>query len=377
METQDIIQEFAQQTTQDSSLEKDIIKEYAESIKPEAEPEGTVETTEPTEVISEQPIETLEPTETIETVVEDDVLDEEDFIKTKTGGRYSSWEEVEEALEKEKSNIEFENETSLAIYNMLAEGKINEVADILQKKMFVETLENKSEEEVLKAYIKANNPEFDSSEVEDEFNEKYTIDEFSFDDNKLKREQKKLLQRIKGDVTEAKQFFGKLAEDIKFPQYTPPQVAQYEPETDEAVAQERQMFLQSLENIEKSVNSLPFNWKDEKTNLSVTGKFEIPAQELQAYKSGAENLEEYHINRYYKEGKYMGDKLVRDLYIQENFDKILSSAISQAVNQTRLTLMKQAKNISVDTEQSSTYKPADANEESSLLENLFMGHLKR
>jgi hypothetical protein len=48
--------------------------------------------------------------------------------------------------------------------------------------------QDKSEEDVLKAYIKATNPDFDSEDVNEEYKERYTIDDFSFDDSKLKRE---------------------------------------------------------------------------------------------------------------------------------------------------------------------------------------------
>ena len=50
---------------------------------------------------------------------------------------------------------------------------------------------SKAGEDVLKAYIKQKNPDFDSQDIEDEYNEKYSLDELEFDDSKLRREQKK------------------------------------------------------------------------------------------------------------------------------------------------------------------------------------------
>jgi hypothetical protein len=390
MESQDIIQEFANKQTTETSVEPtNILQEYVNSLNVEQK-EGA--STEPiieqvTESIADVSHETIESDNLVELniseseVTEDEVLDETDFIKTRTGGKYSSWEEVEEHINKEKEVEklgEFENETSRSIYNMLAEGKIAEVTELLQKKAFSESLKDKTDEDVLKAYIKQKNPEFDSQDIEDEYNEKYLIDELEFDDSKLRREQKKLNSRIKNDVIDAKDFFNKSNEDIKFPKYEKTnEVENSDNEDNVELQKEREKFLHTLNEVSKTVNSLPFSWKDEKTNTSINGKFEIPAQELTKYQEGAENLEIYMANRYFQEGEYKADKLLKDLYIADNFNKIISSVVSQAVNQTKLDILKKSKNITVDTEQSATYRPSDADEEKNMFDKLFSGHLTR
>ena len=390
MESQDIIQEFANKQTTETTVEPtNILQEYVNSLNVEEQKEEIPEVVEQVaDPIADVSHETIESDNLVELNIsesettEDEVLDESDFIKTRTGGKYSSWEEVEEHINKEKEVEklgEFENETSRSIYNMLAEGKIAEVTELLQKKAFSESLKDKTDEDVLKAYIKQKNPEFDSQDVEDEYNEKYLIDEYSFDDAKLRREQKKLTQRIKGDVSEAKDYFSQSSEDIKFPKYeVNKQIAEDTDSAEDAELQvERDRFLSSLDEIKNNVSSLPFNWKDEKTNMSVNGKFEIPAQELTKYQKGAENLEGYLAERYYQEGKYKSEQLLKDLYIADNFNKIISSVVSQAVNQTRLEVLKKSKNITVDTEQSATYRPSDADEEKNMFDKLFSGHLTR
>jgi hypothetical protein len=303
---------------------------------------------------------------------EEEVLDEEDFIKQRTDGKYSSWNELQAALQEQKTQqIKFENETSETLYNLIAEGKINEVADILYNKKIADEIKTKPDEEVLKSYIKFNNPEFDNEDIEAEYQEKYSIDEFAFDESKLKREQKKLNQKVKNDVSEARQFFESMSKEIKFPQYTQQQV---EPQEDTEAQEERQKFLDSLNGVESRIGSIPFNWKDDKASLSINGKFEIPAQEASKYREAAESLQDYYGERYYQDGKYNSEKLLKDLYIADNFEKIAQSIISQTANQTRLEMLKQRKNITTDTEQQGTYRPSAADEEKSLLDKLFMGH---
>jgi hypothetical protein len=262
---------------------------------------------------------------------------------------------------------------------MIAEVKINELAEILEAKQFAENIQTADDEDVLKAYIKINNPEFDDDDIESEYNESYVIDEYQFDESKYKREQKKLTQRMKSDVSNAKEFFDKLAQDITFPELSARtnEPAPVDTETDSMIQEQRSLYLESLQGVENRLGSLPFSWKDEKANVAINGKFDIPAQELTKYKTAAEDLETYQVNRYYQDGKYQADKLVKELYLVDNFDKIVTSAISQAVNQTRLEMLKQSKNIQTEQEPYGTFKPNAADEERNLFDQLFMGHLKR
>lgn len=385
----DAIQEYAAQVaagqTTDSSLGLDVIQQYADSVKTAAEASAAtdVETNVQTGVVDtatkvDEPISTDTNVELdiktsddaiVDSTVTQPVFDEAEFVKSKTEGKYSSFEEWEAAVK--QPELKFQNDTSKAVYDLLAQGNIKEVYDILQKKQMAETIQDKPDEVVLKSYIKAQNPDFDENEVNDEYNEKYTIDEFAYDDSKLSREQKKLNQRIKADVDNAKQFFKSQADDIKLPvtqQYQ--QTATQEDDT--AAQEERIKYLTALQGVEQRVNQLPFQWKDDKAGIEINGKFNIQAQELTKYRGDAENIEAYYANRYYQDGKYKTEQLIKDMYIADNFDKILSSVVSQAVNQTRLTMLKQSKNITLDQEPSGVYKPNDANEVAETLTNFFL-----
>jgi len=346
----------------------DPLQEFAKTLSAEQLKEIEDAQSQNEEIIEEQPLPTDD---------DDEVLDEDDFIKQRTDGQFSSWEELQQALaEQAAQQVKFENETSEALYNLIAEGKINEVAEILYNKKVADEIKDKPDEDVLKSYIKFQNPEFDNDDVQAEYEEKYSIDEFAFDESKLKREQKKLSQKIKNDVSEAREFFERMSEDIKFPQYERP-TQQVDTQVDAEAQEERQKFLESLNGVENRLGALQFNWKDDKASLSINGKFEIPAQEASKYRDAAESLQEYYAERYYQDGKYQSDRLLKDLYIADNFDKIIQSVISQTANQTRLEMLKQRKNITTDVEQSGTYRPSAADEERNLFDQLFLGHKQR
>ena len=396
MSTIDIVQQYADEKANNSSLDNqatststEVLNEFLSAKTEEPKTEVAEETTE----VVNTPVETEEPSNVtmevnigeetpdvensnVETETTEDWVDEEDFVAAKTNGQFKSWEEIQQALEEQQqAQLQFENEYSQKLYQMIAEGKVDELAEALYNRKIANEVSGKSDEEVLKAYIKQQNPEFDSEDVEAEYTEKYTIDEYSFDDSKLKREQKKLSQRIKSDVSSAKKFFESMSADIKFPEFAVEQQVEDNSEFEAEAQVERQKFLDSLQN--SQVGSLSFNWKDDKANMSVSGKYEIPAQDLSKYRQQAENLQEYMAERYYQDGKYQSDKLLKEMYINENFDRIIQSVISQTANQTRLEMLKQRKNITTDVEQAGTYRPSAADEEKNLLESLFMGHKQR
>lgn len=413
MEITDIVQEYAQEVkpvenkeeeiiqtekNEPSSLTQDVTSEPPPEVSNESAYESLLtgktnvksesENSTDTELVPREMVADATNSESLEPSTDmfnedasgmNDVIEEDDFIKTKTDGQFESWDEVVDAIN-ESSAPKFENEMSEAIYNLLLEGKIDDVVDILGTKKFAEDIKSGDDEDVLKAYIKVNNPEFDDDDVDSEYEEKYQIDEYSFDESKLKREQKKLSQRIKNDVESAKEFFDSLAQEIKLPELSrkTESVEQQDDSEMEALIQEqRSSFLSSLNGVESRVSSLPFSWKDEKSNVAVNGKFDIPAQELSKYRQAAEDLESYQVDRYYKDGKYNADRLVKELYISDNLDKIITSAVSQAVNQTRLEMLKQSKNIQTENNPSGTFRPSAADEESAMYEQLFMGHLRK
>lgn len=401
METVDIIKEFTEEKVNAQSntnvvddIKNDVVVDAVKSVAPESIKNDSAFDALLTG--KSNIVDTVDAVNTVDTVVNEEgskpvnepdtskddknILDEDEFIKSKTEGKFENWDQLVQALNTEKKP-KFENEVSEKVYNMLLEGKTSELYEILEKKHFAENLQKMDDEQVLKAYIKATNPEFDEDDIEDEYTEKYTLDEFDIDESKLKREQKKLSQRLKGDVVKAKGYFESLAQDIKLPELSKAekvsQSSNEDAEMERLIQEQRSAFIESLKGVEAKVSSLPFQWKDEKANVSVNGKFDIPAQELSKYKQAAEDLENYQVTRYFKDGKYLTDRMVKDLYIADNFDKILNSAISQAVNQTKLEMLKNSKNIQTNPQPTGTFQPNAADEQNSLFDKLFMGHLQR
>lgn len=132
------------------------------------------------------------PTETITTETQDEVFDENDYIKKRFG--YDSAETFENELKilKEKSNKTFEwkNDQSKQISELLNEGKTDELYNYLHNKKQVEKLTtadltaNKNlASELVKFGIQKDNPTLTADEVDFLFNQNYTLPEKPIQDD--------------------------------------------------------------------------------------------------------------------------------------------------------------------------------------------------
>jgi len=261
---------------------------------------------------------------------------------------FESIDALKEALNKqpEPKQPEFANETSKQLYELILQGKENDIADVLYTRKQVQSLLGETDEtKLIKAYIGFKNPEFDRSDIEAEYNELYTIPENAeFDDAKRTREEKRLRQRIKSDVAAAKEYFNKKSEEL-----TLPTVAKNTIEPDEELDNEsavyRQRFVDSLQKF-GGVKPIEFEYKDENTSVPI--KYELDAHGVQEIKSLLEKENgffDFFADRHYDGKEYKIDQMVKDFYVLKNFDKILDSAVSQAVNKAKIEYLKTQKNI--------------------------------
>lgn len=261
---------------------------------------------------------------------------------------FENVESLKEALNKQPEILkpEFVNDASRELYEAILQGKEDEVAEVLYTKRQLSKLENETDEsKILKAHIKFTNPEFDESDVEDEFKEKYSLSEDAeFDESKLKREQKKLKQRISNDVASAKEFFATKRQELKLPQFEKVTAQDTPAESQDDV------FVQLLaENVKtfKGLTPIEFEHKDENTTIPI--RYEWKQDVLGQIKSQLEQPNGYYAmlaTRHYDGEKYNTEQIVKDIYVLSHFDSILDAAVSQAVNKTKIEFLKTQKNIS-------------------------------
>ena len=271
---------------------------------------------------------------------EDTILYEDEFIKQKTGGKYASLEQVLQDANKNAS-LEFKNEVSEKAFKMIEEGKLDELTEILYNRKVANDVKGKDDETVLKAFIKMNNPEFDLDDIDQKYDSLYIIDE-----DEPKWAFKELKQKISVDVKNAREHFIKLAESIEFPiieKDNVPAILEEEIQKQKYVIDD---YHKQLSEIDKTVNGLKLKWEDKKAGIVIDSEFKFQPSDFNHYKEALKVPMDFLQARYTnQDGTVNAAKMARDFLFLDNIEKVVPSLISQAVNGTRVQILKNSRGI--------------------------------
>jgi len=289
-------------------------------------------------------------------------FDFDTVLAEKTGGKFKSVDEILKLTEQKVApEINFANDTAKKVFEYLKEGKIDEVVSVYQKQQQLASIDKLDADSILKLKMKQENPELTEEEVEEEFNFKYGVQEPDIDEDldtpeeiakeKKRFEREKLnMERLKKkDVKEAKDFLNSKKEEIVLPDIQTSKTQQQEAqgsEVDEvAIKEYRDKYLNSIPKTIDEIIGFESKYKDSELEFNTT--YLIDANEKQALKDKMENftLQDYFVPRYINEsGDFDTESIAHDLYVLENFDKIVEAHVSQAVNQAKSMFVKGLKN---------------------------------
>jgi hypothetical protein len=289
-------------------------------------------------------------------------LDFEALLAEKTGGKFKSVDEILKLTEQQVApEINFANDTAKKVFEYLKEGKIDEVVSVYQKQQQLASIDKLDADSILKLKMKQENPELTEDEVEEEFNFKYGVQEADIDEDldspeeiakekkRFERERLNMERLKKKDVKEAKDFLNSKREEIVLPDIQTSKTQQQEAqgqEVDEvAIKEYRDKYLNSIPNTIDEIVGFESKYKDSELEFNTT--YVIDANEKQALKDKMENftLQDYFVPRYINEkGDFDTESIAHDLYVLENFDKIVEAHVSQAVNQAKSMFVKGLKN---------------------------------
>jgi hypothetical protein len=289
-------------------------------------------------------------------------IDFEALLAERTGGKFKSVDEILQLADKPVAQeINFANDTAKKVFEYLKEGKIDEVVSVYQKQQQLASIDKLDADSILKLKMKQENPELTEDEVEEEFNFKYGVQEPDIDEDldtpeeiakeKKRFEREKLnMERLKKkDVKEAKDFLNSKKEEIVLPDIQTSKTQQQEAqgqEVDEvAIKEYRDKYLNSIPKTIDEIVGFESKYKDSELEFNTT--YVIDANEKQALKDKMENftLQDYFVPRYINdEGNFDTESIAHDLYVLENFDKIVEAHVSQAVNQAKAMFVKGLKN---------------------------------
>ena len=289
-------------------------------------------------------------------------LDFEALLAEKTGGKFKSVDEILKLTEQQVApEINFANETSKKVFEYLKEGKVDEFMSVYQQQKLLESVDKLDADNVLKLKIKYENPELTQEEINEEIESLYGVEQPDIDEDlddaadiekakkKFEREKSAMERLKKKDLREAKDFLQEKKQEIVLPDIQTSKTQQQEAqgqEVDEvAIKEYRDKYLNSIPNTIDEIVGFESKYKDSELEFNTT--YVIDANEKQALKDKMENftLQDYFVPRYINEkGDFDTESIAHDLYVLENFDKIVEAHVSQAVNQAKSMFVKGLKN---------------------------------
>lgn len=300
---------------------------------------------------------------------EQQTFDPNQFVRERFG--FESVEEAEEQFkrvrEQQTPEFDFENETSRNLFAAIKEGKTDEIFDILNKQKKLESLTNSEinaniAAEIIKTNIENKYKDLSKEEVDILFYDNYNFpakpeqsyDETEEDYNARVQNWQSQIEFIeKRMIIDAKVIrpeLEKLKNDIKLPDVYGFDELQAETQEEyENLQQAREIYEQTLNSEFNSFNGFNVSVKDEDVEIPIT--FNVAEDERFRMK---ETLSDFDSDNYFGErwfnedGKPKVQQVMSDIYILENFNKILQKVANEAASQRLVAHIKKSGNITIN-----------------------------
>lgn len=338
--------------------------------------------------ISDKPKEdTNVPPKTDEPPKEDyNVVDPNEYLKEQLG--FDNWEVAKTEIEafrklrgeaQTPAEIKFANDQSKQFFELLKEGKVDDVYGYLHQQKQLERLEKleltkvDDAAEIIKANLQFKHKDLTKSEIEFLFNKRYSIP--AQPQQTAVEADEDYAQRIaswKHDVQEkeqemiieaklAKPEFAKYKSELILPDI-PKVTPQAQPEPDqkslEAIEAIRNNYLKQLEEGYKNFNGFEAKVKDESVEIPVA--FNVPDEEKVSYYN---KLKDFNINEFFEtrwfdgQGNAKVQQMMSDLYLLENPGKVFQGMTNNAASKRLDEYLKAKSNIKVDGTPQGTFQP--------------------
>lgn len=302
---------------------------------------------------------------------EEKTVDFNSFVKNEFG-----FETIDEAKEffqtakekKEQPALKFENEDSEKFFNLLKEGKKDEVYEFLAQQKRIEKLSGaevnaKTAEEIIKLSIQSKYPNLSEDEIDTVFQDKFSIPSkpiksFEEDDEEYQQKLADWESKVSGIekkmVIEAKMAQPEIAalkKNLVLPEIQSTQSSEPTQEDLQTVKELREQFEQTLESDYKNFGGFNVTFKDESSGIEIPIAYVPTDEEKVSLKNELSDFDhtEYFGNRWFaKDGKPQVPQMMADKYFLENKEKILQKVANEAANQMRLKMIEMQSNIKLN-----------------------------
>lgn len=307
------------------------------------------------------------------------------ILSEKTGGKFKSWDEITTKLTEEPAGISFDNDESKKVYDYLKDGKIDDVLQVYNEQRRLSSIKDMSDADVVKLAMEFKHAGLTTDDIGEEFSSKFSLEKPEAPDadeyldldeeslakaqktyekelTKFNKDQKSLDRRLKLEASESRDYLESLRKDIVLPDITPANNQPNEPDYEEAIKEQkknRQEYLTSLEKSSAGFKEIPFKISDE--GVSFEGSYQIDdaeRQQLQKDLSEKDVMNDLFMSRYIKDDGYDTAKLMQDIYWLNNKEKIITSAVKQALSKGKLENIRSVKNVDLDNQHRNDFTPS-------------------
>jgi hypothetical protein len=321
--------ETGAQTT-DASTDTSFLNEFNQSEESVPHETEQVEVTQPTTETTQTPT-------TPEQELVNEVVNKSDYEKV-----IAEKAELESKLSSmSQSDLD---ENSKVIYDYIREGKLKELNDFLSVQ--TQDYSSKSQDQLVAEYLKAQNPEWTTEDIEDEMSSTYGL---GLDEDLLTDQEKRAYSRkLKADAKEALQFFESKKSEIKLPNLNPvsnePVLELKNQEELQAQAEEAyKLWESSVSESMKDFNKISIALKENEQFDFAVGE-DVANPLIEDMKMLGKDISVFFKPYISEDGKVNARKLAEDMAFLRNKEAIVRSAVTQQVAKAQDDWLKGIKN---------------------------------
>lgn len=247
-------------------------------------------------------------------------------------------------------------ESSIDIKSWLTE-KEDEILNVLEQKRTLKNIDKLPHADVIKLKLKQENSDYTKEDIEDLFNERFAQperpEEFATDDEEIKYKEQlaKWERKLEREAKSSKTELQKKIQELVLPDIPQTPIEPNLPTQEELDLQEKQreQNLQAIEGSLKELKSYNATYKDEEVEIPLA--YSIAKEEKEGLKplldSLNSNLPQFfeQLNWIDKDGNLNTNKVVNDLHIIQNRDKVIQKFVNEAGNKKYADSVKRQKNI--------------------------------
>jgi hypothetical protein len=313
--------------TTDASTDTSFLNEFKESTESVPHETEQVEVTQPTTETNQTPT-------TPEQELVNEVVNKSDYEKV-----IAEKAELESKLTSmSQSDLD---ENSKVIYDYIREGKLKELNDFLSVQ--TQDYSSKSQDQLVAEFLKAQNPEWTTEDIEDEMSSTYGL---GLDEDLLTDQERRAYGRkLKADAKEALQFFESKKSEIKLPNLNP---VSNEPVIDQEALQAQadeayKAWESSVSESMKDFNKISIALRENEQFDFAVGE-DVMSPLIEDMKMLGKDVSVFFKPYISEDGKVNARKLAEDMAFLRNKEAIVRSAVTQQVAKAQDDWLKGIKN---------------------------------